>query len=164
MEGTMARHFEPKGLPLGYALPDTSARRNCDVTAFAASALVAALEEALHAAHRLLVALQPSGSICTEDLHTTCNWSCNAPTTLAGACASNDALTTCLVLADSAKLTRRETEVLGFLAAGRNNHSIARALCLSPRTVQRHVANVYIKIGAHNRAEATAYAMRHGIS
>ena len=33
-----------------------------------------------------------------------------------------------------------------------------RALFLSPRTVQRHVANAYPKIGAHNRADATAYA------
>jgi len=29
--------------------------------------------------------------------------------------------------------------------------------------VQRHVANIYLKIGAHNRAEATAYALRHGL-
>ena len=37
------------------------------------------------------------------------------------------------------------------------------ALCLSPRTVQRHVANVYLKIGAHCRADATAYALDHGL-
>jgi DNA-binding NarL/FixJ family response regulator len=31
---------------------------------------------------------------------------------------------------------------------------------LSVRTVERHVANAYVKIGAHGRAEATAYAFR----
>jgi DNA-binding CsgD family transcriptional regulator len=31
---------------------------------------------------------------------------------------------------------------------------------LSERTVQRHIANLYAKIGVHNRAEATAYALR----
>jgi len=46
------------------------------------------------------------------------------------------------------------------LAAGRSNHRIAAALFLSPRTVQRHVANAYLKLGVHCRAEATAYALR----
>jgi len=61
-------------------------------------------------------------------------------------------------------LSQREVEVLRLLAAGGSNHEIARALFLSPRTVQRHVANVYLKIGAHNRAEATAYALRHRLA
>ena len=58
-------------------------------------------------------------------------------------------------------LSRREAEVLHLLAAGRSNHEIARALGISPRTVQRHVANAYLKIGAHNKADATAYTLRH---
>ena len=61
-------------------------------------------------------------------------------------------------------LSRREAEVLGLLAAGRNNREIAKVLFLSPRTVQRHVANAYAKIGAHNKADATAYALRHGLA
>ncbi len=61
-------------------------------------------------------------------------------------------------------LSQREVEVLGLLAAGRSNHQIAAALSLSPGTVQRHIANVYLKIGAHNRAEATAYALRHRLA
>jgi DNA-binding CsgD family transcriptional regulator len=61
------------------------------------------------------------------------------------------------------KLSRRETEVLRLLAAGRSNREIAAALFLSPRTVQRHIANAYLKIGAHNKAEATAYALRHNL-
>ncbi len=61
-------------------------------------------------------------------------------------------------------LTAREAEVLGLLAGGRTNKEIASALVLSVSTVQRHVANVYAKIGAHGRAEATAYALRRGIA
>ncbi len=44
--------------------------------------------------------------------------------------------------------------MLGLLAAGHSNRRIAHALCLSPGTGQRHVANAYLKIGAHNRAAA----------
>ena len=54
--------------------------------------------------------------------------------------------------------------MLLLLATGRSNRQVAQALCLSPRTVQRHVANAYLKIGAHCRAEATAYALRHGLA
>jgi len=60
-------------------------------------------------------------------------------------------------------LSRRESEVLALLALGHSNRDIAQALFLSPRTVQRHVANLYLKIGAHSRAEATAYAIDHGL-
>jgi DNA-binding NarL/FixJ family response regulator len=61
-------------------------------------------------------------------------------------------------------LTTREAEVLGLLAAGKTNKRIAAELFLSVSTVQRHVANVYAKIGVHGRAEATAYALRQGIA
>ena len=54
--------------------------------------------------------------------------------------------------------------MLRLLAAGRSNGQIAAALFLSPRTVQRHVANAYLKIGAHCRAGATAYALRHRLA
>jgi DNA-binding CsgD family transcriptional regulator len=57
-------------------------------------------------------------------------------------------------------LTARELEVLRAVASGRSNKEIARELFLSVHTVERHVANVYRKIGAHNRAEAAAYATR----
>jgi len=63
-----------------------------------------------------------------------------------------------------AALSPREAEVLRLLAIGHSNRRIAAALFLSPRTVQRHVANVYLKLGAHCRAEATAYALRHGLA
>jgi DNA-binding CsgD family transcriptional regulator len=61
------------------------------------------------------------------------------------------------------RLTAREAEVLGLLAAGKTNKEIAGELVLSPATVERHVANLYRKIGARRRAEATAYALNHGL-
>jgi DNA-binding CsgD family transcriptional regulator len=57
-------------------------------------------------------------------------------------------------------LTRREVEILRRIAAGESNKEVAAALVLSVHTVERHVANFYRKIGARNRAEATAYALR----
>jgi pimeloyl-ACP methyl ester carboxylesterase/DNA-binding CsgD family transcriptional regulator len=61
-------------------------------------------------------------------------------------------------------LSRREVEVLGLLAGGESNRQIARRLGLSPHTVERHVANLYRKIGARGRADATAYAFRGGLA
>jgi non-specific serine/threonine protein kinase len=61
-------------------------------------------------------------------------------------------------------LTAREVEVLGLLAGGKTNKRIAAELFLSVSTVQRHVANAYAKIGAHGRAEATAYALSKGLA
>jgi len=61
-------------------------------------------------------------------------------------------------------LTRRELDVLRLLAAGDSNAQIARQLGLSTHTVERHVANLYRKIGARGRADATAYAVRGGLA
>jgi pimeloyl-ACP methyl ester carboxylesterase/DNA-binding CsgD family transcriptional regulator len=61
-------------------------------------------------------------------------------------------------------LTPRETEVLRLLAAGRTSSEISRELDLSIRTVGRHITNIYAKIGARTRADATGYALRHGIA
>ncbi len=63
-------------------------------------------------------------------------------------------------------LSPREIEVLGLIAAGQTNQQIARALVLSPRTVERHIGSIYQKLGVQGpiaRAAATAYALRHGI-
>jgi ATP/maltotriose-dependent transcriptional regulator MalT len=62
------------------------------------------------------------------------------------------------------RLTAREAEVLGLVAGGMTNKQIAAELVLSPTTVERHVANVYRKIGAHRRAEAATYAVVHGLA
>lgn len=53
-------------------------------------------------------------------------------------------------------LSRRESEVLSLLAAGRSNAEIAAELTVSATTVARHVSNIYTKLGIHNRAQATA--------
>ena len=47
---------------------------------------------------------------------------------------------------------------------GLSNPGIAERLVLSVHTVERHVANIFAKIGAHSRAEAAAYAVRHHLS
>jgi DNA-binding CsgD family transcriptional regulator len=59
-------------------------------------------------------------------------------------------------------LSPRETEVLHWIAAGLSNRQIAERLFLSPRTVERHIANLYLKLDVHNKAEAIDYAQRHG--
>jgi class 3 adenylate cyclase/DNA-binding CsgD family transcriptional regulator len=61
-------------------------------------------------------------------------------------------------------LTAREVELLRLVAAGRTNREIADALVLSVATVQNHLANIYRKIDARGRADATAYAFRHGLA
>jgi len=60
-------------------------------------------------------------------------------------------------------LTRREREVLSLLAEGMSNKEMATTLSLSDRTIERHVANMYRKIGARRRADAAAFAERHGL-
>ena len=61
-------------------------------------------------------------------------------------------------------LTAREVEVLRLLTAGKTNKEIADELVLSDRTVGRHIENIYTKIGARRRADAAAYALRHGFT
>jgi DNA-binding CsgD family transcriptional regulator len=64
-------------------------------------------------------------------------------------------------------LSAREAEVLRLVARGLSNDDIAHELVLSVRTVERHVANAYAKIGASGRtarAIATAWAHSHGIA
>jgi DNA-binding NarL/FixJ family response regulator len=67
------------------------------------------------------------------------------------------------VKAEGAGLSTRELEVLCLVAAGKSNAQIADELVISQNTVIRHVSNIFAKIGAANRAEATSYAHRHGI-
>jgi DNA-binding CsgD family transcriptional regulator len=67
-------------------------------------------------------------------------------------------------VASSSGLSAREVDVLRLIAAGRSNAQIAETLVISPNTVGRHVSNIFDKIGATNRAEATAYAMRNGLA
>lgn len=61
-------------------------------------------------------------------------------------------------------VTARELDVLRLLAAGDSNAEIARGLGIAVHTVERHTANLYRKIGARGRADATVYALRRGIA
>jgi ATP/maltotriose-dependent transcriptional regulator MalT len=61
-------------------------------------------------------------------------------------------------------LTAREAEVLRLVAKGGTNKDIARQLFLSERTVERHVSNIFTKIGVSTRAAATAFAFQHRIA
>jgi DNA-binding NarL/FixJ family response regulator len=60
-------------------------------------------------------------------------------------------------------LTEREAEVLRLVAAGKSNKTIAAELTLSPKTVDRHMSNIFTKIGVRSRAAATSFAHRQGI-
>jgi DNA-binding CsgD family transcriptional regulator len=61
-------------------------------------------------------------------------------------------------------LSEREVEVLRLIADGSSNREIAEQLVLSVRTVERHITNIYGKIGARGKADATAYALRHDLN
>ena len=52
-----------------------------------------------------------------------------------------------------AQLSEREREVLGLIVAGLTNKEVARALALSPRTVETHRANVFAKLQAESLAQ-----------
>ncbi|HLG12055.1 MAG TPA: alpha/beta fold hydrolase [Dehalococcoidia bacterium] len=56
-------------------------------------------------------------------------------------------------------LSQRQRQVLQLIAQGKTNREIAEELVLSERTVQRHIADLYLKINVRNRAEATSFAM-----
>jgi DNA-binding CsgD family transcriptional regulator len=60
-------------------------------------------------------------------------------------------------------LSAREVEVLRLIAQGKTNPQIADALVISRSTVQNHVSSILNKTGLANRAEAAAYAQRHGL-
>ncbi|QDC01709.1 helix-turn-helix transcriptional regulator [Mesorhizobium sp. 8] len=60
-------------------------------------------------------------------------------------------------------LSPRETEVLALLAEGAPNKAIARRLGISVHTVKFHIAAILVKLGAANRTDAIATAMRQGL-
>jgi DNA-binding NarL/FixJ family response regulator len=55
-------------------------------------------------------------------------------------------------------LTTREGEVLSWLSKGKTNRDIAQILGLSPRTVDKHLEQIYAKLGVENRTAAAAIA------
>jgi DNA-binding NarL/FixJ family response regulator len=61
-------------------------------------------------------------------------------------------------------LSRREQEVLHHLSRGSSNKEIAATLSISLNTVERHLANIYSKLGVRGRADAVAWAIRAEIA
>ncbi len=60
-------------------------------------------------------------------------------------------------------LTAREQEILIQLSQGLSNQNIAKALCLSVKTVDSHIANVMKKTGIHKRTQLLTYAYEQGL-
>jgi DNA-binding NarL/FixJ family response regulator len=64
------------------------------------------------------------------------------------------------VLKSRLMITDRESEVLLWIARGKSNRDIAEILSLSPRTVNKHLEQIYTKLGVENRTSAAALAVR----
>jgi HD-GYP domain-containing protein (c-di-GMP phosphodiesterase class II) len=62
-----------------------------------------------------------------------------------------------------AGLTSREVEVLCLVARGLSNKQVAALLGIAPKTVGSHVEHIYRKIDAANRAQASVFALQHGL-
>jgi DNA-binding NarL/FixJ family response regulator len=60
-------------------------------------------------------------------------------------------------------LSPREQEVVRLIAEGMSGREIADRLAISPRTVERHRANLLQKLGLQDRVEVTRYAIRRGL-
>ena len=65
--------------------------------------------------------------------------------------------------ASSSKLSEREHEVLLLLADGLGAAAIGEQLFMSESTAKSHIARIYQKLGASNRAQALVTAMRIGL-
>jgi len=60
----------------------------------------------------------------------------------------------------ASRLTPREQEVLGLLAAGLEQGVIAKQLFITPKTVAKHIEHILSKLGVHSRAQAIVLALR----
>ncbi len=65
--------------------------------------------------------------------------------------------------ADPDVLSARELEVLKLVAEGRSTNEIAGDLVISPRTVERHRANIMDKLGVRDRVHLTRHAIKRGL-
>jgi DNA-binding response OmpR family regulator len=64
------------------------------------------------------------------------------------------------LLQQTLQLTGREAEVLLWISRGKSNREIGEILHISPRTVNKHLEQVFVKLGVENRASAAARAVR----
>jgi DNA-binding NarL/FixJ family response regulator len=60
-------------------------------------------------------------------------------------------------------LSPREREVAALVALGLTNRQVAAELAISPATVERHVANILVKLGGRSRAQVAAWAVEQGL-
>ena len=60
-------------------------------------------------------------------------------------------------------LTARELEIVKLIAEAHTTDEIAEMLFISPKTVEKHRANILEKLGMHDRVELTRYAIRRGL-
>jgi DNA-binding CsgD family transcriptional regulator len=60
-------------------------------------------------------------------------------------------------------LTGREVEVLRLVADGASNAAVAEQLTISERTVERHISNIFLKLGVSSRTQAARFAFEHGL-
>jgi DNA-binding NarL/FixJ family response regulator len=67
-------------------------------------------------------------------------------------------------VADEAKLSERELDILRLIAEGCDNDQIAERLFVSPRTVKNHVSSILSKLEMDNRVQAAVYAVRKGLA
>jgi len=64
------------------------------------------------------------------------------------------------LLQQTLSLTSRESEVLLWISRGKSNREIGEILTISPRTVNKHLEQIFVKMGVENRASAAARAVR----
>jgi DNA-binding CsgD family transcriptional regulator len=64
------------------------------------------------------------------------------------------------LLQQTLALTTRESQVLLWISRGKSNREIGAILAISPRTVNKHLEQVFVKLGVENRAAAAARAVR----
>jgi pimeloyl-ACP methyl ester carboxylesterase/DNA-binding CsgD family transcriptional regulator len=62
------------------------------------------------------------------------------------------------------RLSKRETEIAILIAGGLSNRQIANELCISPATAERHVSNIFNKLGYHSRAQIAAWAVERDLA
>ena len=67
-------------------------------------------------------------------------------------------------MASLADLTPRELEILLLVMVGKTNKAIASEISVTEKTVEFHLANLYVKIGVRTRLMAGVWAMQHGLT
>lgn len=66
-------------------------------------------------------------------------------------------------LPDCPLVTAREREILELVAQGLSTKEIASEVSIAPRTVDRHIENARLKLGARNRTHMVVCAIREGV-